>query len=75
MQKLLNLKNFPSKSSVFKLCNTTFPKPCKILKHVLFPDEVLSLNCIYVLVTPSFFRNQIGEATKSMASTVLRASL
>ncbi len=31
-------------------CNTTPPKPYKILKHVLFPDVVLSLTCIYILV-------------------------
>ncbi len=35
-------------------CNTTPPKPYKILKHVLFPDVVLSLTCIYVLVKPTF---------------------
>ncbi len=35
-------------------CNTTPPKPYKMLKHVLFPDEVLSLTCIYILVRPTF---------------------
>ena len=35
---------------IFKLCNTTPPKPYNILNNVLFPDVVLSLTCIYVLV-------------------------
>ena len=38
-------------------CNTTPPKPCKILKHVLFPEVVLSLTCVYVLVGPGCMQN------------------
>ncbi len=42
---------------------------------MLFPDEVLALTCVYVLVRPTFMNYLIREATKFLAGMEIRASL
>ncbi len=73
--KITHFLTFPQNRVNFKLCNTTPPKPYNILNHVLFPDEVLSLTGVYVPVKLTFVKSLIGEATKFMTNTIIRASL
>ncbi len=49
-------------------CNTTPPKPYKILNHVIFPDEVLSLTCVYVLVRPTFGSFSLPKSSSKLGT-------
>ncbi len=68
------------KFPIFQNCSIFCNKYSAFLKGpwillLLFSDEVLPLTGVYVLVRPTFVKHLIGEATKFMAGTVIRAPL
>ncbi len=52
-------------------CNTTPPKPYKILNHVSFPDVVLSLTCIYVLLWQSYKKYVYPKSNPEVSTETL----